>query len=174
MTTALDSKQIFDLNSPKSKRYLKNLNSPWKIWFFLLFKLPSAIWWGFRVKTVTKEKGEVTLPFNWRTQNPYKSIYFAAQAGAAEFSTAVLVNLFLVGRPDISVLVLDFQAEFLKKANTKTTFTCEDSQIAKEAIQEAIETGEGKSVTMKSIGRNTNGEVVSKFYVTWTFKKRKS
>lgn len=172
MPTTIDKPSGTFQYSAEVKKYIKQVESGWQTWLFFLYKFPSALWWGFRIKSVSHEKGIVTLPFNWRTQNPYRSIYFAAQSGAAELSTAVIVNLYLAGKPPISVLVLDFKGEFVKKANTQTTFTCEDSQKIVETIDEAYRTGEGKTITLHSTGRNNKGEVVSNFQITWTFKKK--
>ncbi|MGB3545398.1 MAG: hypothetical protein WBA17_00375, partial [Saprospiraceae bacterium] len=64
--------------------YLRDVNTPWKMRLaFFLRKLPTLFWWGVRVKSATEDRAEVTIPYTWRTQNPFKSVYFAAQAGAA-------------------------------------------------------------------------------------------
>jgi len=164
-----NSKKL-DQQCTENRAFIRQLETPWKMWLYFLTKLPSALFWGFRVKKVNAKASEVSIPFNWRTQNPFRSIYFAAQAGAAEFSTGILANIARHGRGPISMLVLDFRAEFVKKANTTTTFTCEDGDKVNEAIEKAVASGEGQIVNMTSIGRNKAGEMVSKIQITWTFK----
>ncbi len=171
----LPIRQKYGKNSQKSnkdKHFIRQLKTPWKMWLYFLTKLPSALFWGFRVKQVNAQMSEVTLPYNWRTQNPFRSIYFAAQAGAAEFSTGILANIARQGQGPISMLILDFQAEFIKKANTATTFVCEDGDKVIIAIEKAVTSGKGQIVNMTSIGRNTEGEIVSKIRITWTFKTK--
>lgn len=160
----------FDINNPTVQKYLRQIQSRLLVNFFFLTSLPSALWWGIKIKKVTTEIGQVEIPFNWRTQNPFKSIYFAAQAGAAELSTGVLVNLAKAGRGRISMLVVDFRAEYFKKANSKITFSCDDGLKIIDAMNRAIESDEGQVVEVLSTGRNVNGEVVSKFYISWSLK----
>ncbi|MEM1321064.1 MAG: DUF4442 domain-containing protein [Bacteroidota bacterium] len=167
--------RTYDPQSPALQAQRKALTSGFKFVLYMLFRLPTAIWWGLRVKSCTYQRSEITLPYGWRTQNPYKSIYFAAQAGAAELSTGVLASLAIQNRGcRISMLVRQIECEFVKKANSLTTYTCEDGEAVLETIQKAIDTGEGHTVTMTSTGVQTNGEVVSQFKVTWSFKVKTS
>ncbi|RMF25391.1 MAG: DUF4442 domain-containing protein, partial [Bacteroidetes bacterium] len=85
--------------SPAQRAYQRDLLSPWKLNLYFLKNLPSALWWGLRVRAISAEQAEVTIPFNWRTQNPFRSIYFAALAGAGELATGVLANLHRLDQP---------------------------------------------------------------------------
>ncbi|MCF8244564.1 MAG: DUF4442 domain-containing protein [Saprospiraceae bacterium] len=158
--------------SPQAAKYLQDIQSSWKLWLYFFKNLPSALWWGFKVKSASTERTEVTIPYNWRTQNPFKSIYFAALAGAGELSTGVMATLARMSGGDVSMLVLEQRAEFVKKANTLTTFTCEDGQAVFETVKKAVSTRQPQTITMLGTGRNTDGEVVARIYITWTFKLR--
>ena len=158
--------------SPEAKRFLKQAKSGFNISIYFLKNLPSAWWWGLRLKHADEHKCEVTIPYNWRTQNPFRSIYFAALAGAAEFSTGILASVARKGRGNISMLVTEQKMQFVKKANTVVTFTCEDSQKVLATVEAAAKTGEAQKVWMKSVGRNVEGEVVANFEIEWSFKKR--
>jgi hypothetical protein len=39
-------------------------------------------------------------------------------------------------------------------------------------IQEAIASGEARTVKAKSTGRNELGEVIAEFFITWSFKAK--
>ena len=158
--------------SPQAAKYLQDIQSGWKLWLYFFKNLPSALWWGFKVKSASTERTEITIPYNWRTQNPFKSIYFAALAGAGELSTGVMANLARMSGGDVSMLVLEQRAEFVKKANTTITFTCEDGQAVFETVNKAVSTRQPQALTMLGTGRNTSGEVVARIYITWTFKLR--
>jgi acyl-coenzyme A thioesterase PaaI-like protein len=158
--------------SDAQKKHLSNLNNPLKMGFFLFYKLPSAWFMGVRVKSVTPERCEVTLPYQWRSQNPFKSIYFAAQAAAAELSTGALGMLALEGRGKISMLVSHIEMEFTKKATSKTTFTCEQGAEMFDTIERAVQTKEPQTITMISHGVQATGELVSITKVTWSFKAK--
>ncbi len=158
------------LNS-KAIDYQNKMTNPIVFWFAMLSRLPSAIFWRLRIKTLSKEKCEVTIPYFWRSQNPFKSIYFAAMAGAAELSTGALCQLALAGKGKFSMLVVDFRAEYYKKANEKITFTCNQGVELFELI-DSLNPEESAQLTMISSGKNPQGVEVAKFFVTWSFKRK--
>ena len=65
--------------------------TPSKLNTFLFFKLPSAVWCGVRVKTISEENCLVSVKHRWFNQNPFQSMYFAVLAMAAELPTGALV-----------------------------------------------------------------------------------
>ncbi len=164
----------FNPESPLIKNHVANLNSYWKMQLYFFKNLPSIFWWGAKVKSASPYRTEVELPYSWRTQNPFKSIYFAAQMGAAELSTGLMAIIALKGRGRISMLVTNVETEFFKKASNTITFTCEEGIKIIEAVQKAIDTGEGVKVTIGSIGTLPSGEIASKVKITWSFKVKKS
>lgn len=157
--------------SPEQLDYQKKMTNPLVFKMAMLAKLPSVIFWGIGVKNLDQDKCGVTLPFTWKTQNPFQSIYFAALAGAAELSTGLLCQLAIAGKGKFSMLVVDFRAEFHKKANTKSTFICEDGKELFEVIDRMDPEDTAKFTTV-STGRNLQGEIIAKFFVTWSFKKK--
>jgi hypothetical protein len=159
-------------NLPKAALdYQRKMTNPAIFWFAMFAKLPSAVFWRLRIKTLTTEKCEVTIPYFWRSQNPFKSIYFAALAGAAELSTGALCQLALAGKGQFSMLVVDFRAEYSKKANSKITFSCDQGPELFQLI-EGMKVGEAAQLTMISSGQNLAEETVAKFYITWSFKRK--
>lgn len=151
--------------------YQRKMTNPVIFWFAMLVKLPSAVFWRLKIKTLSTQKCEVTIPFFWRSQNPFKSIYFAALAGAAELSTGALCQLALAGRGQFSMLVVDFRAEYSKKANSKITFSCEQGEELFDLINQ-MQIGQAAQLTMISTGKNIADETVAKFFVTWSFKRK--
>lgn len=141
---------------------------------FLFFKLPSAFWCGVRVKSLTAEKCEVTVKHGWFNQNPFKSMYFAVQAMAAELTTGALVMYKIkTSGKKISMLVANNKGNFTKKATGKITFTCNDGHLIEEAIQKTIATGEGQTFWMKSIGKDEKGDQVSELDFEWSVRIKK-
>ncbi len=155
----------------KSEQFREIVRSKFKFRLFMLKSLPSAFFSGIKVTEITEEKAVVSIPFKYLTQNPFKSIYFASQAMAAELATGVLALSHVhKRRPRVSMLVFNMRADFSKKATSKVFFTCEDGIKIKDAVEESIKTGEGVTVEAKSTGKNIEGDIVSEFYFTWTFK----
>lgn len=145
--------------------------TPLKLNVFLFFKLPSAFWSGVRVKSISKEQCIVTVKHRWFNQNPFKSMYFAVQAMAAELTTGALVMMQIKkSGTNISMLVANNNSNFSKKATGRITFTCNDGHLIEEAIKQTIATGEGQTIWMKSVGVNEKREQVSEMNFEWSIK----
>jgi len=157
--------------TPEAKKHIKRMNNPFIFWWAMLSKLPSAVFWRLKIKYLTLEKCEVTIPYFWRSQNPFKSIYFAAMAGAAELSTGALCQVGMAGKGSYSMLVVDFRAEYHKKANQKITFVCNQG-LELEKLVESLKLGDSDTITMISTGTNPEGEMVARFFVTWSIKRK--
>lgn len=140
---------------------------------FLMFKLPSAWINGVRVKKIDLEQCEVKVRHRWINQNPFKSMYFAVQAMAAELSTGALVmaGVRQSGR-NISMLVKRNEAVFNKKATGRISFQCSDGHKVATAIEETLSSGEGQTFWMESKGVNEAGEEVSHFRFEWSIKEK--
>ena len=145
--------------------------TPSKLNTFLFFKLPSAYWCGVRVKQITALACVVSVRHKWFNQNPFKSMYFAVQAMAAELSTGVLVMYHINNsNRKISMLVTGNSASFTKKARGRIIFTCNDGPVVEAALIKAIETGEGQTFRMRSQGMDESGDVVSRMEFEWSVK----
>ncbi|MCH4822819.1 DUF4442 domain-containing protein [Gramella lutea] len=145
--------------------------SPSKLNSFLMFKLPSAWLCGVRVRHIDQTECEVGVRHRWINQNPFNSMYFAVQAMAAELSTGALVmSKIQESNKKVSMLVAQNKASFTKKATGKIKFTCYDGNKVNEALEKTIETGEGQTFWMKSVGINEDGIEVSVFEFEWTVK----
>ena len=159
------------VNHPDSRidKLISRLNQNWIMWFYFLFKLPSAWFWGVKIKSVDQDKAVVSLPYTWFSKNPFRSIYFAAQSGAAELSTGLPGFIAIEDKPPMSMLITGVEAEFVKKADSLTTFSCDEVGRIRETVDLAIKKGNGQAVTVTSIDVDNNGDVVSRFKFTWSF-----
>ena len=138
-------------------------------------KLPLAAFAGLRVLRLDATGADVHLPAGWKTQNPFRSTYFAAQAMAAEMSAGVPALLFIQesGKP-VSLLVVGLRATFTKKAIRDATFTFDQGAAMRIAIEQAVSSGEGVPFTAKSTGRMPDGTVIAQFEIDWSFKRKSS
>ena len=151
--------------------YLKKVNNSFFYRFFLIAKLPIAWISGLKVYKVTPEKSQIYIRYNYFNQNPFKSMYFACQAMAAEMSTGLLAMGYIeIHSQKISMLVLDVNCKFTKKAVGEIQFVCEDGILVKEAIHKAVNSNEGELCEMISNGYDQKGDIVSSFKIIWSFK----
>ena len=140
---------------------------------YLLFKLPAAFFSGIKVKKINEERCVTSVPYKWLTQNPFRSTYFASLAMAAEMSTgAIALSNVYERKPSVSMLVTKMEATYYKKATGTIFFTCEQGKEIASIIDEAVATGEGKSIIAKSTGKNKSREIVAEFLFTWSFKTK--
>ncbi len=155
----------------KKEKLLASVRNPWKMRLYMLKKLPLALIAGLKVIEIDDNKASVSIPFKFLNQNPFQSIYFAALAMAAELSTGILAltSVQAASKP-VSMLVFEMNANFTKKAKSKIVFTCTQGNEISEAIEESIRTGEGKIVTVNTVGLDEAGDKVAEFNFTWTFK----
>jgi predicted lipoprotein len=154
------------------KTFLKWANSRWAMWYFLMKRLPAAWFMGIYIHSVDGQSAQVALPYGWRSQNPFRSIYFAAQCAAAELSTGVLAMAALSEGAPVSMLVTAIEAEFLKKAADTLVFECIQGVEVAEVVEETRQSGEAIVLTMTSIGRLPDGAVAAKVEITWSFKRK--
>ena len=145
--------------------------TPSKLNTFLIFKLPSAYFCGVRVKEIKNNSCVTSVKYRWINQNPFNSMFWAVQGMAAELSTGTLVMLKIkASGKRISMLVANNNGTFHKKAIGRITFSCNEGHLIDKAIAKAIETREGQTIWLKSIGINTDGIEVSSFNFEWTIK----
>ena len=151
--------------------YLKKVNNSFFYRLFLIAKRPIAWISGLKVNKVTPEKSQIYIRYNYFNQNPFKSMYFACQAMAAEMSTGLLAMGYIdIHSQKISMLVMDLNCKFTKKAVGEIQFVCEDGILVKEAINKAVNSNEGVLCEMISNGYDQKGDIVSSFKIIWSFK----
>lgn len=145
--------------------------TPAKVNFFNLIKLPLAFFGGVRVKSITDNEVVVTIKHRWMNQNPFKSMFWAAQGMAAEMPTGILVMKAIDdSKRKVSMLVTHQEAQFFKKATGRITFTCTGGEEIRDAIQKSIKTGEGQLIVLTAEGKNKDGVKVSSFQFHWSIR----
>ena len=158
---------------PKGDKIRKMAVSPLMMKVYMLKHLPMGALAGLKVTEIDNEHAVVTVPYKSLNKNPFRSMYFAVQSMAAELSSGILALALVTDAPKpVSMLVLNMQASFSKKARTKIRFVCNDGKKIENAIKESLETGEGKTVDVQAVGFDAEGDEVARFTFTWTFKPK--
>ena len=148
--------------------------TPNKINRWMLFKLPAAWLTGVKLTLIDESKCEVKVRFKWINQNPYRSMFWAVQAMAAELTTGMLLTKSIQdSNSDISMLLVSNKSSFYKKAVGKITFVCDEGEIAKQLINSTIKNITSKA-WFKAKGYDEAGDQVSEFDFEWSCKKRKN
>jgi hypothetical protein len=157
----------------KSERMRRWVRSPWRFKAYLLAKLPLAAAAGLRLRHLDAASCTVSLPGGWRTQNPFRSTYFAAQAMAAAMSTgAPAIILTAEAAASVALILREIRAVFTKRVQGEAFFTFDDVAGMKAAVERAAAGTESESYVGRSVGRTADGTVASQFEITWSFKRR--
>ena len=170
------NEQAVSKNSPTSRmqEFLRLVKHPLKFRWFLLSRLPAAFFSGLRIEYADEERCTVSIPYKWLNQNPFRSTYFASLSMAAEMSTGILAmsNTYKV-QPKISMLVISVNSEYFQKARSRVYFTCVDGLALQALVAEAVATGEARTFTAKSLGKDKEGNSIAAFSVSWSFRQSK-
>ena len=159
--------------STEQQKFRDDFLSPLKQRLFYFKSLPMGLISGIKLIHLDEKKSVTEVPFRWRNKNPFKSMYFAVQSMAAELSTAAPALMVLKGsEKNIAFIIVDLKAEFLKKAQSKITFTCLDYDKFHGAISQLNQHDDAATVTAKTVGRDVENNEVAVFYFTWSFKVR--
>lgn len=154
-------------------KFCRSFLHPIKQRFFFWKKLPMALLGKVRLVDLDEEKAIATVPFNRRNINPFNSMYFAVQSMAAELSTAAPAMLAIKGCEfDVALIIVNMKASYSKKAKTKLNFTCIDYKAYARALAGLRSAGDTAEVTAKTVGVDEDGDEVSTFHFTWTFKRK--
>lgn len=147
--------------------------TPFRLNFFTFFKLPSAWWCGVRVTKIEERYCETKVVHRWINQNPFNSMFWAVQGMAAELATgAIILSEVRSSTVSVSMLVTRNEAEFLKKAKGKITFSCTDVALVKNQFATHLQSETGTRFWMQSEGVDEQGEVVSRFRFEWSIKAK--
>lgn len=137
----------------------------------LTTQIPIAWIAGVRLESAAENEVKTYVELDFLNQNPFKSMFWAAQGMAAEMPTGILVmKAIRDSKQKISMLVTHQEAYFYKKATGKITFTCSGGKEIRAAINESIKTGEGQLIVLTATGINEDGIEVSKFHFHWSIK----
>jgi hypothetical protein len=157
----------------RSEAIRRRVLRPWGFRLYLWKTLPLAAAAGLRLRVLDGERCVVALPGGWRTQNPFRSTYFAAQAMAAEMSTGAPAMVLVAGAPaSVSMLVREFRATFTKKIVGESLFTVADVAGMQAAVERAAARGESEGYLARSLATTSDGATAAQFEIAWSFKRR--
>ena len=148
----------------------KGLLGPIKFRLFSLVSMPAARFAGLRLDRLDNETCVTSIPGGWRSQNPFKTMYWAVQGMGAELATGA--PPFAMSRSmseRLRMFVVGTEATFVKRAKGRITFTCDEVSASREAIEQSLESGESVDCDLRSVGRDSSGDVVSEWVFKWNF-----
>lgn len=105
---------------------------------FSIFKIPLLAFVSPRVVALTDDRSEVRVRLSYRSKNHLRVMYFGALAMGAELSVALMaVSEIQKSGMKIDFLFKDFNARFLKRAESHVHFICLEAAAVKALIDQA-------------------------------------
>ncbi len=158
------------IDDSKLTSEIKRLKGRMKFRIFTAISMPAAWFAGLRIDSLDHESCVTSLPGGWRTQNPFKTMYWAVQGMGAELATGAFPFAISRSMPEkIRMFVVGTEAKFIKRAKGRITFVCKDIEAARKAIEESARTGKSVDREFIVIATDTSGEIVSEWVFKWNF-----
>lgn len=143
-----------------------------KTWSF--FKVPLINFVGPRVKSLDDKSCSVLIPLRYLTKNHFNSLYISAQVTGADLCAGLLAMHHTRKRKQkLSFIFKDLRADFKKRPDSDTLFTCKDGNEIKALIAKTISTKkrQHKTVTViASCPKKYGDTVMAEFQLTLSMK----
>jgi len=143
---------------------------------FAMTKIPLLSFCAPRIMELSDERAVIKIPCNRRTQNHLKSLYFGAFCVGADLAGGIIAMRLIQRRKlKVSLIFKDFQAEFLKRAEGDTHFTCLEGKAIQEALDKAVASGERQNVALHivaTVPSKSGAEPVARFTITLSLKQK--
>ncbi len=128
------------------------------------------------VKFMDEEKCVIVIPLNRRTKNHLNSMYFGVLAAGADCAGGLFAMKHILNSgKKVSLSFKDFHAEFLKRAEGDTHFTCTQGKEVSEFVESILASGERDNMPLEIIATcpdKLGDEPVAKFTLTLSLKRK--
>lgn len=139
-------------------------------------KIPVLLFLGPRVMRLDERGCAVKIPFGWRSRNHVGSMYFGALCAGADLAGGLPAARLIWDRHRrVSLVFADLKAEFLKRADGDTLFTCDDGPAVAEAVRQADASGERVTLpvhVVATVPDKYGDEPVARFSLGLSLKRR--
>ncbi len=154
----------------------KNIKATWSIRLFALIKIPLIALVRPTILQADSEVCIIRIPLSWIVKNHLRTMYFGALCVGADMAGGLIVmDLIRRRRSRVAFLFKDFHADFLKRAEGATVFTCRDGKKLVALLERAEASGEREEDTVEVIATvpdKLQDEPVAVFKMTISMKKR--
>ena len=142
---------------------------------FGLAKIPMIFFLSPRLVKLNGQTCQIMIPLTRRSRNHLNCMYFGALATGADCAGALAaMKQIQKSGKKISLIFKSFEAEFLKRAEGDTLFTCDDVPEMTELVERAIASGERENRVVKVVATvpSKGPDPVAEFKLTLSLKAR--
>ena len=117
-----------------------------------LKNVPLIFWCRPRIKELSARSTKIVIPLNRRTKNHLNSMYFGVLAVGADCAGGLMaMKIIKESGKNVSFAFKDFQANFIKRADSDTVFECLDGEGVMNFMDKVLESGERMEYPVKVI-----------------------
>jgi acyl-coenzyme A thioesterase PaaI-like protein len=154
----------------------KMTKATWSLRLFAWTRVPLIAILRPTLIAADQDRCAVKIPLGWLTKNHLGSLYFGALCIGADVAGGLIVmNLIRARRSPVAFLFKDFTADFHKRAEGATVFTCRDGARLGALLDQAEASGEREEGSVEVIARvpdKLGDEPVATFRLTISMKRR--
>ena len=154
----------------------KQVKATWYLRYFGWKKVPLIFYCRPSVVELNREKAIIKIPIKRRNRNHLNSMYFGVLAVGADVAGGLLaMDQIRRSKKKVSLVFKDFKADFLKRPEGDTLFTCYDGLAIEKLVQEAIASGERVNMPLKitaTVPAIFGDEPVAEFVLTLSLKDK--
>ena len=145
----------------------------WMLRLFGFTKVAMIAYCRPRVITFDETTLEIKIPLNRRTRNHINSMYFGVLSIGADITGGFLaLPPIQQSKRKIILVFKDFNAKFLKRAESDVHFICKDGLAVKNLVDSAIKTQERQNFKLHIIAKTPkiSDDIVAEFELTLSIK----
>jgi hypothetical protein len=143
-----------------------------------LFKVPMIFYTAPTVVEIDLKRCVIKIPLNRRTRNHWGTMYFGTLAVGADCAGGSLAWRIAEEKfgGKISIISKEFHAEFLRRPEGHTFFSCEDGDSITAAMDRATQSGERQNlpIMITATVPSKGSDPVAKFKLTLSLKHEKN
>ena len=145
--------------------------------FFGFTKVPLIFWVRPVIKELSDKRCIIKIPLIRRTKNHLGSMYFGALAIGADCAGGfAAMKIILESSEKASLVFKDLHADFLKRPESDTYFTCEQVPEIKEFAEKVFSSNERQDMPLKIVATcpdKFGNDPVATFTLTLSLKKKR-
>lgn len=142
---------------------------------FGLTKVPMIYWLRPTVLELSEETTSIKIRLNRRSKNHLNSMYFGALACGADLAAgfAAMKKTSDKGKR-VSLAFKDFHADFIKRAEGDTVFTCSQGKEIDDFVEKVLASDERHSLPLEIVATcpDIDDTPVAKFTITLSLKRK--
>jgi hypothetical protein len=142
-----------------------------------LLKVPLINMMGPRVQELNDDRCSILIPLSYWTKNHFNSMYISVQVTGADLGLGMLAMHHIRKKGNkLTLLFKDLHADFKKRPDADTLFTCTEGKDIKALVAQALLSGkreQRKFTILATCPKKYGDEIVAEFKLTLSIKKKK-